>query len=163
MYYTPNIPYNYDMAKPMDVGPQTVSCKIRLLSRLTVACAGRLLKEFDISPVQASVLYELAVGETSPSRIAAHVGVDASILSRQIRLMEASELIERHVDERNRTRVLLKLTKTGRRVAREIDPIAEQVQSILTAALTKDEWKTFERCVEKLNAALQEYSGPGQE
>ena len=151
------------MTDNMDVGPQTISCKIRLLSRLTVACAGRLLKELDVSPAQASVLYELAVGETSPSRIADHMGVDASILSRQIRLMEARGLIERHVDDDNRIRVLLKLTKKGLRLAQEVDPIAEHAQNILVAALTKEEWKTFERCVEKLNAALQSYSDPDQE
>lgn len=142
------------MAKPSIVGARTLSCKLKTLSRQMTACAGHLLEPFDVSPIQASILYEIAAGETSPSRIAMSTGVDASALSRQIRLLEERGLIERHVDDDNRTRALLALTAAGRRLAREIDPHAEQVDEILASALSRDELKALDRTLEKLSAAL---------
>lgn len=151
------------MTKPSIVGARTLSCKLKTLSRQLTACAGRLLEPFDVTPIQASILYELATGETSPSKVALSIGVDASALSRQIRSLEERNLIERQVDDDNRTRARLTLTAEGRKLARDIDPHADQVQEIITSALSREELRTLDKVLEKMSTALGGDTGSGGE
>lgn len=92
-----------------------------------------------------------------------NIGVDASALSRQIRNLEERRLIERHVDDDNRTRARLTLTADGRKLARDIDPHADQVQEIITSALSREELRTLDRVLEKMSAALGPEPGTGEE
>ncbi|MCG8459840.1 MAG: MarR family winged helix-turn-helix transcriptional regulator, partial [Holophagales bacterium] len=106
-------------------------------------------------PTQASVFFHLLEGETSPSAIAHHMGVDASNLSRLVAALEKRGLVERRIDLDNRTRITLCLTGEGERLACRVAPHAAELRERIVACLDDDELRTFEACLEKVSRALQ--------
>ncbi|MEM7625242.1 MAG: MarR family transcriptional regulator [Planctomycetota bacterium] len=131
------------------------ACRINALSREVQAATARLLEPYGVTPAQALMLYELAHGQTSPTVIAQNMAVDASNLSRMIRLLGDRGLLVREVDDANRTRVAVKLTPEGRKLARRIDPHAAVMQDVITGALTDAERRALSRGLTKLTDALR--------
>lgn len=132
----------------------SLACKLGVLSREITAAAARLLEPFEITPSQANLFYYLLQGETSPSKIARSIGIDASSLSRLIRNLEAKGWIEREIDLDNRTRITLRLTANGERMARAIDPHAEQIQQRILDALDDTELHMLHEAIAKISYAM---------
>lgn len=132
----------------------SLACKLSVLSREITAAAARLLAPFGVTPSQANVFYALLQGETSPSVIATAIGIDASSLSRLLRKLEQQGHIERSIDLENRTRITLRLTESGRRLARRIDPHAEQIQQRIERALSPQELDCLRRALGAISDAM---------
>ena len=132
----------------------SLPCKLRVLARDINGFVADALEEFDISPPQADFLYHLSIGDTSPSEISRRIGVDPSNLSRMIRQFEEKGWVVRHVDDCNRTRVNLELTKAGRKIIERIDPHAAHVQSTLEAQMSPAELARLHRLLNKVGAAI---------
>ncbi len=142
------------MARTSLKDADSIACKIRLLSREISACSARLLEPLDLTPSQSDFLYHLTHGQTSPSKIARMMGVDASNLSRMIRQFEERGLIERKADDDNRTRVALIPTAAGRALATDSDPHAELIRDTIKKSLSDTEMRSLLRSFRKLSEAL---------
>ncbi len=79
----------------------------------------------------------------SPSEIATFLGIDASDLSRLMRKLETKHLIERLTDQKNRSRVIIKLTAHGKKLAQKIRPHVRQMETTVMSVLTDSEQKTL--------------------
>ncbi len=132
----------------------SIPCKIRLLGREITACSARLLEPLDLTPSQSEFLYHLTHGQTSPSKIARMMGIDASNLSRMIRQFEQRGLIKRKADEDNRTRVALIATAAGRALAKASDPHAYLIRDTIKQTLSDSETRSLLRSMRKLSDAL---------
>lgn len=136
-------------------GTETFACKIFLTAREIDACAHRLLQDYGIPPCQSLFIYYLKNGERHPSKIAQKMGIDASNLSRMIRQLEEKKIVERRVDEANRTRVEILLTKHGRALAPKLDAHAEIIQREITRALSAEEQTVLARALTKVASAMK--------
>lgn len=135
---------------------ETFACKILLASREINECADRLLQEHEVTPSQSLFIYYLRNGERYPSQIARKMGIDASNLSRMIRLLEQKGVIERRVDNSNRSRAEILLTKKGRVFAPKLDTHADVIQEKIMAVLTAEEQTTLSRALAKIEAVLSQ-------
>ena len=133
---------------------QSFACKLRLLTRELTGFVSEALASHGVTPSQADFLYYLANGETQPSVIAQYTGVDPSNLSRMIRQFEERGWLVRHIDESNRTRVSLELTKAGQDIVTQIDPHAAFVQGIIGDTMTSSQLHEFGQIMDKIGIAL---------
>lgn len=141
-------------------GTHSNASRIRLLAREISAFTTRLLAPFDVTSSQADFLHHLSQGECQPSRIAESMGLDASNLSRMIRLFEERGWIVRAIDQTNRTRVHLSLTASGKRVASKIDPHVEVLRETMHQRLTAKEVRQLSDLLERVSTGLAD--GPKQ-
>jgi len=137
---------------------QSFACKLRLLTRELTRFVTEALESYGVTPSQADFLYHLSNGETQPSVIAQHTGVDPSNLSRMIRQFEERGWLIRHIDKSNRTRVTLELTSSGQEIVTAIDPHAAFVQCIISKVVTPTQLHEFGKIMDKVGTALAETS-----
>lgn len=135
-------------------GADSNAGRIRLLAREITSFTTRLLGPFDVTCSQADFLLHLANGASQPSRIAQLMGLDASNLSRMIRIFEDRAWIVRQVDEANRTRVRISLTAAGRRIASRIGPHAKVLDAAMHQHLTARETRQLADLLERVSTGL---------
>lgn len=136
-------------------GPSSsLACLIKVAARDVTNATTRLLRPFGVTPAQAEVLYYLRAGETSPSKIAESIGVDASNLTRIVTAFEKRGLARRDFDPENRARITIGLTPAGKKLAGEIDFHAEDIQSAMLAALSDRDQAAIRRALAKVSDAM---------
>ncbi|MFJ1255439.1 MarR family winged helix-turn-helix transcriptional regulator [Cupriavidus sp. CuC1] len=90
--------------------------------------------------------------------IAAATGLHPMNVSRAVISLRKSGLVEEARDPDNHRRVLLWLTRTGKKKFDEISPRAERDAGMLFDALTPQEQATFSKLIDKLIARAEDMS-----
>lgn len=96
-----------------------------------------------------STLYDAEQG-MSISRLAGHVLVPQSTLSRRLDGMEMRNLVSRTADSADRRNVRLVLTRHGRDLARALIAAARDREDLDTSGLSADEIETLKSILQKL-------------
>lgn len=133
---------------------ERIACWVNKVAREMSAATTKAVGEHDLSGTQSKLLLRLQLGMDSPSEIARCVGIDASNMSRLIRALEARGLVVRAVDEENRSRAVLTLTKAGEATAREIRPLTKRVEEEVIGSLNAKSRKTLIDSLRKLSETL---------
>ncbi|GAB5496954.1 MAG: MarR family transcriptional regulator [Phycisphaerales bacterium] len=151
------------MNKRCDISEvHSTACKLRRTSREITAFVSKLLEPVGVTQSQADFLYYLQQGETTPSVIAQAIGVDASNLSRMIRHFEENGWVKRRVDESNRTRVEVLLTKSGKAFAERVVEHTDLVHEALEAELTDSDKEALDRVLGKIHESMQRGPAPDE-
>ena len=136
---------------------ERVACGLHIASRGLASALANAVRPHGLNGMEANLLLKLDLGFNSPSEIAVYLGIDASNLSRLMRKLEESELVKRDIDPANRSRVVIRLTAKGRRLARKIKPDVRETEEQALAVLSKAELKTLRTTLQKLCAELLEH------
>ncbi len=94
-------------------------------------------------------------GELNGSRIADLVTVDAGLVSRSVRSLEARGLIATRRSDDDRRSTFISLTPSGRALHAKVLPAMHRRQQHLLAALTAEERTAFLRITDKLQIAAE--------
>lgn len=111
----------------------------------------------DVSVVQSSILYEIAVlSKPSMQTVAETVGMDITTFSRQIGTLEKKKLVIKTPYESDRRIYILTLTKAGERVLDSINAmISTKIEDVL-ASMNDFERETVIRSMHALDEKLRE-------
>ena len=135
---------------------ERVACGLHIASRGLASALASAVRPHGLNGMEANLLMKLDLGFSSPSEIATYLGIDASNLSRLMRKLEQSNLVDREIDESNRSRVVIRLTAKGRRLARRIKPDVREMEERALAALSKAELKSMRHLLQKVCRDLLE-------
>jgi DNA-binding MarR family transcriptional regulator len=140
---------------------ETVQRVVTALARITKRLDGfyrEQLADLDLQRGDWGVLQELALqgpaGCSTPSRLADVNGVSPSTMTHRLDLLAERGLIERTVDEDNRTRSKVRLTRAGRELFQRAIREADVAESEVLAALDPSEKRQLADLLEKLLAGF---------
>lgn len=136
---------------------EQVCCWTNRIAREMSSATSRAVAAHDLSAMEANILIRIDFGLNSPTKIANCLGIDVSNVSRLIRTLEKKELATREVDDENRSRAILRLTKKGRQKVAEARPDKRQMEETIMSALSDNERKSLLRIARKLSEALQAF------
>lgn len=150
-------------AKPVAVGPgesleleHFFPYRLSVLSNRVSRSIARLYSErFGISIPEWRVMAVL--GRFAPltaNEITERTAMDKVAVSRAAGRLVARRFIERRLDPSDRRRALLKLSRQGRRIYREIVPLAQDAEAKLLAALSASERDQINRLLKKLEGRI---------
>jgi DNA-binding MarR family transcriptional regulator len=95
-------------------------------------------REFGITPSQYACLQVLsACPDIDQLMLGRLVGLDRSTIGLVVRLLAKRGLIERTVDERDKRKLCLRLTRSGTRISKEMAPAAARVSERVLAVLPR--------------------------
>ncbi len=136
---------------------ETVQRVVTALSRLHKQLDGfyrEQLADLELHRGDWGVLQALALqgpnGCLTPSRLADQIGVSPSTMTHRLDLLTERGLIERAVDEANRTRSKVKLTSSGRTLFERAVLDADLVESAVLEPLSAAEQRSLAGLLEKL-------------
>lgn len=108
-----------------------------------------------LTPGEARTLSHAArTGPVRQSALAEHMGVEAMTLSGYLDRLEARGLVRRTVDPADRRAKLVHLTDAARDVLARIYEIAPRARLKVEAAMTPEEWATFQSLLKRAREAL---------
>lgn len=87
----------------------------------------------------------------SAKEIVSRSSMDKVNVSRSISSLQKSKYLERHVDPTDRRRVLLRLTRQGKQVMRDLIPLVQDVERKLLKDLSPDERETLVKLMRKVS------------
>ncbi len=129
---------------------ESIACWINRVARELSSANARAVASHDLTSMEANLLIRMDLGMKSPSEIATCLGVDASNLSRLIRSLEAAGLATREVDDKNRSRAILQLTRKGKKKAAAVHPDKRRMEESIASRLTEAEIRNLLRILRKL-------------
>lgn len=133
---------------------ERIACGLHIASRgLSSALAGAVQKH-GLNGMEANLLLKLDMGLDSPSEIATYLGIDASNLSRLMRKLEKENLIKREVDDENRSRVIIRLTAKGKKLAVQIKPDVRKMEQEVMSMLSDNELNSLKKILKKMCIGL---------
>ncbi len=135
---------------------EQIACWINKVARAMSTASARVVTAHQLSGSQAKLLLRLKQGMDSPSAIARCVGFEASNMSRLIRTLEARNLVLREVDDNDRSRAIISLTKDGHRMAESIRPLTKRLEEEIIGSLSMEDRKTLIESLKKLSQTLNE-------
>lgn len=100
------------------------------------------------------------VGPLSMSRLADHMGVSLPNATGIISRMEERGVIERSHDDRDRRRVMVRLTDAGRDIARELSDLHRRQLTALIQAMTPEGQQNLLRAIRDVRATVEQASSP---
>lgn len=130
---------------------ENIACWINRVARELSSANARAVSSHDLTTMEANLLIRMDLGMESPSEIATCLGVDASNLSRLIRRLEAAGLATREVDDKNRSRAILRLTRKGKVKAAAVRPDKRRMEEDIVSGLTEAEIRNLLRILRKLS------------
>ena len=125
----------------------------------------RVLKKRDIEQAevilsieQHAVLHILYMRESDVilKEMADAMGKDKSAILRIIDVLEKKELVRRAVDQKDRRKKYLMVTKKGEQVIEEFLKIEAELRTELKEGLTKEEMKTFYKVVAHIKSKAKQ-------
>ncbi len=115
---------------------------LKRCSQVSAAIFVKLCRDFAMTPSQYGALCALHdfpdVDQIALGRL---IGQDRSTVGLVIRLLSERGLIERAVNENDRRRMRLRLSKAGQRLLAEIAPATKQARDVVLGGLPKDKQK----------------------
>jgi DNA-binding MarR family transcriptional regulator len=131
-----------------------------LASRLSRELAGVYETRFGISIPEWRVIAHLSQNRNvSVREIHQRVDMDKAKVSRAAARLEAIGVIEKKVNGEDRRLVELTLTKNGRKMFAEIEPLALGYERDVLSALSQNERETFRAIIDKLLNSRQAQIG----
>jgi DNA-binding MarR family transcriptional regulator len=124
---------------------------IRRLHQIHVAIFLEECAEFDITPVQYSLMSALA--EHAPvdqASLAAEIGIDRTTVAGVLRRLEGRGLAARSGSERDRRLKMCKLTAKGLQLLKRMEPAARRAHERTIAALDPQTRRIFAAALEHL-------------
>jgi DNA-binding MarR family transcriptional regulator len=124
-----------------------------LLRRFQQIAVGIFLKEcreFDLTPVQFSILAALA--QTSPLdqiTLSGFAALDRTTISVVVRRLETRGQVARTVSARDRRSKLISITAKGQELMREVLPKVRRIQEIMLEPLEPEEREIFKALLTK--------------
>ena len=139
-----------------------VPYRLSVLSNLVSRAFALLYAErFDLAIPEWRVLAVLGtVKSLSAGEVCARTAMDKVRVSRAVRSLMASGLIERNISADDRRRSSLSLTKEGKAIYVEIVPLAHSTEARLLETLTAEEKAQLDHLLAKLQSRADELSGP---
>jgi DNA-binding MarR family transcriptional regulator len=135
---------------------------LRRFQQIAVSIFLKDCREFDITPVQFSIL--AALYRSAPldqNGLSGYSALDRTTVSVVVRKLEERGLIRRKTCARDRRSKLITMTEEGERLMREIMPKVRAVQDKTLAPLTETERQTFMALLRKaVNANNDESRAP---
>ena len=149
----------FKRGKPqMDSPPldQMISFRVSRLQSKLNAQAIKILKEHgDLTPTQWRVLVMLeTLGECTSSEIARWTQLDKGLLSRAIKGMMQTRLIEGRPSKTNKRHMLLRLTDAGRDAYERARPYMQERHDLLLNNLSVQERRTMFDVFDKLEESI---------
>ncbi len=135
---------------------ERVACGLHIASRGLASALANAVRPHGLNGMEANLLLKLDLGFSSPSEIATYLGIDASNLSRLMRKMEEADLVSREIDESHRSRIIIRLTSKGRKLARKVRPDVNAMEKEALATLSNSELKTLKGILQKVCADILE-------
>ncbi|MCF8481656.1 MAG: MarR family winged helix-turn-helix transcriptional regulator [Rhodospirillum sp.] len=96
----------------------------------------------------------------SAKEIVARSSMDKVNVSRAISALQKKGILERHIDPTDRRRVLLRLTRKGRRILMELLPEVKRVEDRMLDGLSPEERETFLRLMARVTANARAIGPP---
>lgn len=135
---------------------EVISCGITKVSKGLSSALSSTVSPEDLTSSEASLILKLDLGLTSPGDISACMGIDATNLSRVIRSSEDKGLITREVDDTNRSKVILGLTREGQKKVDRVKPKIQAMEKKTMSALSEKEAADLKRLLQKMCVSLVE-------
>lgn len=143
--------------------PKGSSSPAFLLAQLGAHAAQKFaegLRDIELSPAHAGIVRILAASpDITQQALASRLGTPASHLVALVDELESKELLERHTDDGDRRRYMLRLTAKGSSTLQAIGRIARAHQQRLLAALTEEEQRQLSSLLQRV--ATQQGLKPG--
>lgn len=86
----------------------------------------------------------------SADEVSAKIQIEKSIVSRALQKLLARHLVDREVDETDRRRQNLSLTKTGLEIYKQVVPVSYEYEEQLLECFSKNERETFDKLIDRL-------------
>jgi len=139
-----------------------VPYRLSVLSNLVSRAFALLYAErFDLAIPEWRVLAVLGtVKSLSAGEVCVRTAMDKVQVSRAVRSLMASGLIERNISAEDRRRSSLSLTKEGNAIYVEITPLAHSTEARLLETLTAEEKAQLDHLLSKLQSRAGVLSGP---
>jgi DNA-binding MarR family transcriptional regulator len=127
---------------------------IRRLHQIHVALFQEACGEFEITPLQYSLLSALAVRETADqTTLAADIALDRTTTTGALKRLAARNFVERAVDDRDRRARLCKLTPAGAALLAKIEASARAAHRATLDNLDEREQTAFIDMMQRIVAA----------
>ncbi|MEV0969925.1 MarR family winged helix-turn-helix transcriptional regulator [Microtetraspora glauca] len=98
-----------------------------------------LLTPYGVTSQQAALLLQAARGETSPNRLAPHLGTDTAGMTRLLDRLEAKGLIRRRRHADDRRSIVVEVTEEGRALVPRLAPVFGRVSVQLLSGFSEEE------------------------
>ncbi|PCI54734.1 MAG: MarR family transcriptional regulator [Alphaproteobacteria bacterium] len=132
---------------------------IRRIHQIGMSIFAEEFRDIDITPLQFSLMWILRQHSgLDQVTLAQSVALDRTTCSNIVIRMEKKKYINRKVDPDNKRAKLVFLTKTGEDIMKAAEKHMDRVQNKLIQPLSKEEKKTFMKCLTKLAASNNELS-----
>lgn len=103
---------------------------VLIISRSNFLYLKNHLKDLDLKGYQITMLFEIYKGKNiSQHEIGSNYNIDKGVISRTLKKLEDDGFISREIDENNRRRNIVSLTKKGEEAVEEIINIFDQWES----------------------------------
>ena len=86
----------------------------------------------------------------SADEVSVKIQIEKSIVRRALQKLLARHLVEREVDETDRRRQNLSLTKTGLEIYKQVAPVSYEYEEQLLECFSKKERETFDKLIDRL-------------
>ena len=127
---------------------------IRRLHQIHVALFQEACGEFEVTPLQYSLLSALAARETADqTTLAADIALDRTTTTGALKRLAARNFVERAVNDEDRRARLCKLTPTGAAVLAKIETSARAAHRATLGDLTEKEQALFIDMMQRIVAA----------
>jgi MarR family transcriptional regulator, lower aerobic nicotinate degradation pathway regulator len=127
---------------------------IRRLHQIHVALFQEACSEFEVTPLQYSLLSALAVRETADqTTLAADIALDRTTTTGALKRLAARNLVERAVNKDDRRARLCRLTSAGTALLARIEASARSAHRATLGGLTEKERALFLDMMQRIVAA----------
>jgi DNA-binding MarR family transcriptional regulator len=128
-----------------------VSCLFQTCIRLQTSLDRRFLR-FGMTVQEASVLLRcVETPRTTPGLLAVALGRDKGKITRFIDRLESSRLLTRHIDQRDRRVSILKPTAKGKRIARDLASVFDNIRKELFLGMLESDVRRLGKTLPQLH------------
>lgn len=121
-------------------------------------------RRMGMSQSRVLLLHELMhAGEISQTELAQRLGIEAPLLTRFAKQMEASGLLSRRVDPHDNRFTLVTLTPTGQQVFQHMMVLSREFESQLVEGLSEDEQAGIRQALKHIQERFSRMKGSGNE
>ncbi|SFD46881.1 DNA-binding transcriptional regulator, MarR family [Bacillus sp. OV194] len=135
----------------------SVGFLINQTSRKTINLLMHRFREFDITPEQWSVLYQLFEdGGITQKELARRTAKDQPTTARILDILMKKELIQKQMSETDRRAFIVSLTEKGEEIASKTVPIEAETMKEILAGIEPAEVERLKEVLEKLSKNIDD-------
>ncbi|MFF4772905.1 MarR family winged helix-turn-helix transcriptional regulator [Microtetraspora fusca] len=122
-----------------------------------------MLAPYGVTSQQAALLMRAARGESSPNRLASHLGTDTAGMTRLLDRLEAKGLVGRRRNPGDRRSIVVELTEEGRALVPRLAPVFGRASVRLLAGFSEEEVRGLAGMLRRMLENLHAAPGPDAE